>query len=54
MTPPTDESDGYDDMDDHDDLRVPAALATLVRQAAADVPATDHDLGEVRRRARRQ
>jgi hypothetical protein len=37
-----------------DDLEVPAALATLVRQAAAAVPATDHDLGPVRRRARRQ
>jgi hypothetical protein len=37
-----------------DDLEVPAALATLVRQVAADVPATDHDLGQVRRRARRQ
>jgi hypothetical protein len=38
---------------EHDDLSVPPALATALREAAATVPPADHDLAVVRRRAQR-
>jgi hypothetical protein len=39
---------------EYDDVSIPPALATALRQAAASVPSAEHDLDRVRQRARRR